>query len=366
MKYITPAQDHATRRDVHPSQRQHHVSPITPQLHVITAISNPFRYYSRYRLYQGFEKMVAEAGAILWTVELATRDRHFEITSPDNPRHIQLRSPAILWHKENLLNIGIQRLPDDAEYVAWIDADIQFARPDWVQETLHQLQIYRVVQMWSHSTDYGPDFQPIAQAGSLFASYLKDGKVLQPIERRAAVRTTAARSAGHKDSCCCPCCMPCPPDPGPYPFRGLLHTGYAWAARRSALSDLGLLGDIGILGSGDRHMAYALIGAVERSFPIGIHKNYTDYWLRWQARAEAKIQRKVGVVPGTINHFWHGSKQHRRYQDRWKILVGDQYDPLEDIKYDFHGVLELTNRNLKLRDDVIHYFGVRNEDSIDL
>ena len=118
-----------------------------------------------------------------------------------------------------------------------------------------------------------------------------------------------------------------------------MHTGYAWAARRSAISDLGGLGDIGILGSGDRHMAYALLGQVDKSFPVGISKSYTTYWNRWQERAEKYIQRKVGVVPGTVNHYWHGSKQHRRYQDRWKILVQDGYDPDLDIKYDVQGVL---------------------------
>jgi hypothetical protein len=145
-----------------------------------------------------------------------------------------------------------------------------------------------------------------------------------------------------------------------------MHTGYAWAARRSAISDLGGLGDIGILGSGDRHMAYALLGQVDKSFPVGISKSYVNYWNRWQDRAETYIQRKVGVVSGTVNHYWHGSKQHRRYQDRWKILVGDGYDPELDIKYDFQGVLQLTGRNIRLRDDLIQYFNVRNEDSIDL
>jgi hypothetical protein len=145
-----------------------------------------------------------------------------------------------------------------------------------------------------------------------------------------------------------------------------MHTGYAWAARRSAISDLGGLGDIGILGSGDRHMAYALLGQVDKSFPIGISKSYVNYWSRWQDRAERYVQRKVGVVNGTVNHYWHGSKQHRRYQDRWKILVGDGYDPELDLKYDIQGVLQLTDRNMQLRDDVIHYFNVRNEDSIDL
>ena len=371
MKYITPQQQQESQRDVHPSHRQHHVTPITSHLYVVTVVTNPMRYYVRYKLYQAFSKMVEEAGGILYTVELALRDRHFEVTDHDNPRHIQLRSPEILWHKENLINIGISRLPQDAEYVAWIDADVQFARPDWVQETLHQLQIYKVVQMWTHSVDYGPEHQPIAQCGSLFASYLKDRHVLQPITRnpKTAVPAPASRVA-----------LPATKATHVYDTRvvsnqapeslaqtkGLMHTGYAWAARRSAISDLGGLGDIGILGSGDRHMAYALLGQVDKSFPIGISKSYVNYWSRWQDRAERYVQRKVGVVNGTVNHYWHGSKQHRRYQDRWKILVGDGYDPELDLKYDIQGVLQLTDRNMQLRDDVIHYFNVRNEDSIDL
>ena len=113
-------------------------------------------------------------------------------------------------------------------------------------------------------------------------------------------------------------------------------------------------------------MAYALLGQVQRSFPVGISKSYVNYWNRWQERAEKHIARKVGVVGGTINHYWHGSKQYRRYQDRWKILVQDGYDPDLDLTHDFQGVLQLTGRNIKLRDNVIHYFSVRNEDSVDL
>jgi len=93
MMYITPQQQQESQRDVHASHRQHHVTPITQNLYVITVVANPMRYYARYKLYQTFSKMVEEAGGILYTVELALRDRHFEVTDHANPRHIQLRSP---------------------------------------------------------------------------------------------------------------------------------------------------------------------------------------------------------------------------------------------------------------------------------
>ena len=375
MKYQTPAQQRENRITVHPSQRQSHVTPVNAKLYVVTFISNSHRFAVRYRLYQAFEKMVSDAGAILITVELALRDRHHEITNPENPHHLQLRSPDIMWHKENGLNLGMEhaiKLYPDAEYFGFMDADIFFTRTDWAVETIHQLQIYRWLQMWSHSIDLAPDSehnitayqQPIAQCQSLIYSYMQDRDILKPIDRKAAKNGNGAGN-------------PAATGRGPGIFRlsdayvtpsprGMLHTGYAWAARRSALSDVGGLGDIGILGSGDRHMGYALIGEVARSIDPRLEQSYKDYWLRWQHRADRFVQRKVGVVPGTILHYWHGSKQHRRYQDRWKILIENKFDYLDDLKRDPQGLWALTDEKWQLRDDLINYFRVRNEDEITL
>ena len=33
-----------------------------------------------------------------------------------------------MWIKENLINIGINNLPANADYVAWCDADIEFSK----------------------------------------------------------------------------------------------------------------------------------------------------------------------------------------------------------------------------------------------
>ncbi len=365
MKYITPAELAPTVPVVHPSQRQHHVKPVSAPLYVIAVISNPYRYYTRYKLYQAFEKMCADAGAILYTLELATRNRHFEVTDHNNPHHIQLRSPDVLWHKENLGNIATSRLPADAEYIAFIDADVQFIRPDWAVETVHQLQIFKIVQMWSHSVDLGPDSQPIADCRSLIYSYMQNRNILQPIDRKALKNGNGAGNPGRTGRGSSIFQIR---DAYTHPGQpGMLHTGYAWAYRRSSLADLGGLGEIAILGSGDRHMAYALLGEVERSYDHNLHPTYKEYWLQWQRRAERFIDRKIGVVPGTILHYWHGSKQHRRYQDRWKILTAEpKFNWHVDLKKDIQGVWMLTEHNRQLRDDIISYFSVRNEDSSDL
>lgn len=341
MDYITPQEQSAKKREVNIVERQHHITPVNSPLYVITAISNPSRYYSRYKLYQAFEKHVNESGAILYTIELAVRDRHFEVTQHDDPKDIQLRSPSILWSKEKLINLAVQRLPEDWQYFCWVDGDIRFLRSDWAYETLQLLQIYKVVQMFSHAIDLSPDFEPIQTQTGFMYSWIKNH--LQP------TRINTENRNGY-----------------PYYGHKLWHSGYCMAFRRSAFSDLGGLGDIAILGSSDHHMACALIGRVMESIHGGMSKGFKDYWKEWENRATRSIKRNIGYMPGTIAHYWHGKKKDRGYMDRWKILVEEHFDPFLDLKLDPQGLWTLTDRNSQLRDRVREYFSSRNEDSIDI
>lgn len=694
MKYILPQQHFNNRIQVHPSQRQPWVEPVSSPLYVITAITNPQRFQSRYRLYQAFEKYVEDSGGILYTIELALRDRHHEITSADNPRHIQLRSPDELWYKENLLNIALRSLPPSWEYVSWCftgdslvetseglkridainegdlvkshdgshqrviqvmkrnypqkhpllyvktkysstkctpehpfyvlrdgckiwlkaedicnsdmllypmkpdsdvlefgvyansssngsgrtvghkkmsviidkidvdedfarfmglflaegsasgdsigftfhndesnlheliericlerfnrnvskcirwsttlrlhikslvplfrewfgscsserkvpdfvfdwsfknklafihgflegdgckdedgrfscvevssvlllegfvkllkdtgllfnpeiksrerntsfcnhlqthyrislskiasdkmmdlreakfiddeyvgipvsevlhkkmyranyedgnvvynleventhtyivnsasvhncDADVSFARPDWVVETIHQLQHFKVVQMFSHAIDLGPRYEPMVTYTGFGYCYNKASK--EEISK--------------------------------YGGSTYWHPGYAWAARRSAINDVGGFGDIGIVGSGDYSMACALIGQVEKSLRPEYSKEYKNYWLRWQAKAEKSIQRSLGYVPGTLLHTWHGKKANRKYNIRDSILIDNAFNPTTDIVKDVQGLWQLTGNKFELRDQLKNYFTQRNEDGNEL
>jgi hypothetical protein len=259
---------------------------------------------------------------------MAFGDRPFEITQADNPHHIQVRSYFELWHKENMLNIGISRLPIDWEYVAWVDADVQFTRADWVNETIQQLQHYMFVQMFSHSVDLSPRYEPIkTHTGFVHDWYHNPDSI-----KRGGYATFS-------------------------------HPGYAWAARREALDYVGGLIDFGILGSGDRHMACAMIGKVEHSFHKDVNEDYKIRCFEWQRRCNEFIKKDIGYVAGTINHFWHGSKADRRYNDRWKILVHYQFKPDRDAYYDTQRLLQLDENLIGLRDAIRKYFRVRFEDS---
>ena len=299
--------------------------------HVIIPISNPVRYKSRYKL---LEEKVARLKLRhpeikVWIVELSFGDRSHKITDND-PYHIQLETYEELWHKENLINVGISRLPPDWEYVAWVDGDIEFVRPDWALETAHQLQHHMVVQMFQTAIDLGP-------TGEAFNTYR--GFAWSHITRQ--------------------------PYPKPHNYYPYWHSGFAWAARREAIDHLGGLIDFAVLGSADHHMAMALIGKAQDSVPKDVNPSYTNLLMNWQDRAEKHIKRDIGFVPGTILHHWHGKKKDRKYWDRWQILIKNSFDPHLDLKKDWQGVYQLTDRSIQLRDDIRAYMRARNEDSVD-
>lgn len=311
------------------------------KLHVVTAISNPINYNSRYELYKEFEKRMKDAGVILWTVELAYGERSFCVTESNNPFHIQIRDGSEcnvsmpIWSKEALLQIGFNRLPKEAKYICWCDADIQFQRSDWVEETIQLLQLHHIVQPWSHAQDLGPNGEPLDKKPQIsFCKAWCDG--LDVIG-----------------------------NPGEY-SSGIGHPGFCWAGRRSAIEALGGLITWGILGSSDRHQAFALIDEVEKSVHPKIHPVYLKHLKIWQVRARHFIQRNISFLPGLITHAWHGKFPNRKYNERWKILVDNQFNPELDLKMNMQGLPVLTERNWRLRRDILNYFKARSEDSIDL
>jgi hypothetical protein len=295
---------------------------------IVTMISNPVRYDSRYRLYKQFKKRMEDAGVNLFTVEIQQGKRDFVVTKGGEGRSLQLRTNDEIWHKENAINLGVQRLPADWEYVAWIDADISFVRPDWVDETLHQLQTFEVVQMFSQAIDLDPQLGVLQTHQGFMYSYLS-GKPY-------------GKAYSH------------------------WHPGFAWACTRKAWDDLGGLPSKCIAGAADHHLALALIGRCGSSLPSAVTKGYRDYCMKYEERAERLIQRDVGFVNGAIMHHFHGSKRKRFYVERWDILIGNQFDPNLDLITDWQGLYQLAGNKPKLRDEMRAYFRSRDEDSISI
>lgn len=323
------------------------------QLHVICVISNPVRFASRYRRAREFIEDMQRCGVHLIVVEHAFADRPFEVTSPHNPDHVQLRGREgyEIWLKESLINVGLRHLTATKpgwEKAAWIDADIHFARPNWVAETLFALDHHAVVQPWSYAIDLGPYYEPMVNEWG------------NDVDRSFCAAFMSGRleaSEGYQ--------------PVPRPLRNAEdwrhHAGYAWAIRREVWEAIGGLIDWMVTGSADYYMARAFCGILDEQLVKDADAGMAPGWLerlrRFQARCDAVVRKNVGFVPGLIEHGFHGYKGARGYLTQKDILAATRFDPEQDLVADPHGVWRLAGNKPELEQAIRAWFRQRNEDA---
>lgn len=302
--------------------------PIEDKLHVVLTISNPCLYARRYILIKEMMNRLEleETDVIVYVVELAYKKQRFIITDSKNPRHLQIRTETPIWHKENMINLGIQKLlPKNWKAVAWIDSDLEFENPSWAKDTLKVLNGTKdIVQIFSHCVDMNKDEEAMSVFVSFGYQYVKG----LPYRRE---------------------------------IKNFWHPGYAWACTRKAYEKMGGLYEDSILGSADNVMALALIQQGLR----GINEKSTDDYKESVLNHQNRVKTlRLGYVPGVIRHYFHGSKVNRKYGDRWKILLNHNFSPREHLTHDENGILIPSPEcPTEMLDEILNYFKERNEDS---
>ena len=297
----------------------------------VCAYSNPCGYESRKRLYLEFERhIVEELGGNLLTVECAYGDKGFELQQRENEgeycglhMYVGVRAATHMWHKENLLNIGISRLPQECTKVCWCDADIRFlSGRAAIKDICDGLEEHPVVQCFSTCIDEGPD-----------------GKAMRV--HHAIALGLQCRNSKHET---------------------YDHPGYCWAARRNFVDRIGGLLDVCAVGGGDRIMAMAFVGRAKEVLEfVGYSIGYVDHVLDWEERVYRYTGGSVGCVRGMIFHSFHGYKHDRMYNQRKAILVKHGFCPEAHLEANEDGVYEVTCPQISA--DILGYFQVRNEDA---
>lgn len=309
-------------------------------LDVVIPYNNPLRWRSRLRNFHRVEREMLAAGVRLTTVELAYGGRPFELPDHTGVRRVRLRTSDVLWHKENLVNLGFAAIPD-WEYGAAIDGDMLFADPAWAEETVHALQLHPVVQISTDLVFLGPRGQHTGRGHSFMSVY------------QDASRKHDCGKYYHSGR--------------PVAFERHGYPGGAWGYRRSAWQALGGLLDTCILGAGDMHMA---LGLVDMPDPIVVDRDYTDGYHQaiqaWRDKAKGAVNGQVGSVPGLALHLWHGCFARRAYTTRGQILIRNRFDPARDLVRDHQGLIGLAANKPQLRRDLHRYFADRDEDSTEL
>jgi len=309
-------------------------------LHVISVVSNPLNWNSRADLFCQFiqdtlaSKVALEGSEYnleLHIVECLYADQLSCISESlqKSVDYHAVHSSSVIWNKENLINIGISKLPADWKYVAWVDGDITFQNQTWIQDTINVLDRSSVCQLWTEAWDLHANGEVMMQHRS-FCSQVDTAKLCA----KTKMYTT-------------------------------WHSGYAWGATREAVEALGGLYDKGILGSADSYMAWALIGRLDLIVSNRrISQSELQYLMTWQKRAQL-FRNRLGSVPGAIEHYYHGPKHSRGYGWRWKIAADNDFNPDTDVQYNTDGVIEFTDAKPSLSVGVLEYFLSRNEDTVE-
>ena len=305
-------------------------------LYVITAVFNPASFKSRTDLYFQFAEHMRSSNITLITIECVYGDTsEFSVTNSNNTNHIQLRTNIPLWHKENLINIAINRLPSTWKYVLWLDADIEFLESDWPSRVIEAFKKYEIIQVYKIAQFLGPQCDIIKLQFSFTYAIVEDLPILR------------------KDFWLF------------YP-----HPGYGWGMSKRAYDQVNGLIEIGILGGGDSMMSYSLIGRSSESF-ITPKSNFTENFFReieeWEERVKIfRDEKKIGYADCVIKHHFHGYGIDRQYRNREDILMKYKYDPSKDLYKDDNGLLQLTDRKMAMIERILEYFKSRDEDNKDL
>jgi hypothetical protein len=148
-------------------------------------------------------------------------------------------------------------------------------------------------------------------------------------------------------------------DGGAYEYA---HSGFCWATKRDILNRIGGLFELGGMGSGDYHMALGAIGKIEYSVAQQPDPSYLQHLMNWQDRAVRAINFRVGYVPGTIEHRFHGKKPKRGYISRWDMFTRHRFNPNVDLKRNSYGVIEWAGNKPELEREWDQYLRSRQED----
>jgi len=301
----------------------------------ITSYFNPEHFESRRSNYAVFR---ARLGVPLITVELGT-DGVFELHAGAADVLCQIRHGDTLWQKERLLNVALEHLPPSCEVVAWIDCDVVFADPSWPLRTLNALRSDVIVQLFDELIHLGRGDRPeTARTPSpeacrqSFASAFLEGTLSSDFFRRPAASIEQRRNCG-----------------------------MAWAARREFV-DRYRLYDGMVMGMGDKQMAAAAIGQIDEAIAcLEMSPHHAQHFRRWAEAFALGTRGRVGVVPGTLYHLWHGDLSDRNYVGRYDGFKAFGFDPAVDLVRSGEGAWLWAGRR-DLARHVADYFRSRRED----
>lgn len=242
----------------------------------------------------------------LFTAECVIGDQPPFLVNPTLRKH----SKSALFFKEYLFNHLEPLIPKQYTKLIFMDADILFDQPNWVDLVSNKLNTCDVLQPFAMAHWLAPDYATfqVLPAESFAKSLLEST----------------------------------------YTPHMYSHPGFAWAMTRSFFKSIGGFYDQMLVGSGDTIFAHAFV--TSKTYRYG--KGHADTW--WE-RVQS-LKPRLGYTPGNIYHLGHGSWKQRNYGTRNHLFPEGR----PAVHLNEEGVYELDNP--KDNEILLNYFRSRQED----
>lgn len=299
--------------------------PAVDKVAVVCCYYNTCDYETPLKNYYRFAEGVKLSGGELYTAELAFDEQEFSL--PDAQVKVRgSRDRNLLWQKERLLNLAIEAVPADVDAIAWLDSDVMFNDPEWIDKSKEALRRFYLIQPWEQV---------------LFLD--KTGRVTwEP--RSAAWYWHHDRRMSH--------------------LPGVAHPGFAWVIRADIVRRNKLYEEM-VVGGGDTMMVPGFFDVRVESIDF-LNDNWRTQAATWAANMYEDVRGLVGYLPGQIRHLFHGSLSNRQYAKRWRETREGKFDPATDVEIDDTGLLAWTDHALKHKAPMVNwvkrYFSERRED----
>lgn len=308
----------------------------------ITSYYNPLRGPLRLSNYKTFRRHL---GIPLLTVEWAQHGQ-FELAPQDAEHLIQVAGGDLLWQKERLLNIGIQKARElGVNKVAILDSDIVFANANWHCEVAQKLDGCSFIQCFDVVDYLAPqDYSalargqiadlPVEYSGRALFGFVAGGESLYHSSEEGFLNESVIKIRGN---------------PG---LATAIHLAKAkqWTHYEG-----------NIVGGGDLAMLAGISQNTDELFATIEHTQmHQEHLLRW-AHAHSQDPISIGQCEGRVMHLWHGHIKDRQYRQRYSVLTQHLYDPFSDLDSTTSELLRFSAANAALKLAVSQYIRSRKD-----
>ena len=238
--------------------------------------------------------------------------------------HLVLRSNSLMFYKENLLNLLEATVPQQYTKLVFMDGDIIFGAPDWIDQISQKLETTDIIQPFSDACWLYPDNTRIRCKKNSYGFAMSTGSMNEST----------------------------PPNK--------FHPGFAWAMKRSIFKAIGGLYDKAIAGNGDVMFAFSLLNDMSPAYINRYAPCILDTWREYNAKVRA-LKPTIGYLAMDVYHLFHGLGRNRQYNSRHEIIkekLTKGWDTV--VTKNPQGLYEFKDKGLS---DALHqYFQDRAED----